>query len=969
MTTTFIQPAFMNGELSPKLWGRVDLAAFHSGASTARNFFVDYRGGLTRRFGTQFVGVCKQMPPAAPPRDIRFQFNIYQNYALEFGDNYMRVKANGAYVLEATKAITAATQALPCRITSNAHGFANGDWVFITGVVGMVQLNQGTFIVAGAAANNFTLTDVFGVPVNATGFGAYVSGGTVSRYFTLVTPYAAVDLPYLKFTQSANIMSLCCVNTVTNVEYPPQELTRITASSWTLASVNVGANIVPPTSASVATSAIGTWDYQYAVTAVDAATGQESIATSTNVVLSVNNATTAATLTVTWAAVAGAGSYNVYRAPLGNGVLPVPGALYGYVGSARGLSLLDSNITPDFSKAPPLHLNPFARGQILAVVGTAVGAGYSVAPLTITTATGSGFVGQAIIQGGGVIAYVIVNPGQNYKPGDTATVGGDGAAATVALTIGPQSGTYPGCATYFQGRRGYAATLNNPDTYFFSKPGAYTNFDAALPPAPDDSISGTPWGVQVNGIQAMVPMPSGLVLLTGKGAWQLSGGAASAAITPAVQDAQPQAFNGCSATVPPQTIDYDILYVQSRGSIVRDLSYNFFVNIYTGVDLTQLSSHLFVGHQILQWAWQEEPYKVMWCVREDGVLLSLTYLKTEKIQGWARHDTKGQYQGVCTVSEARRQTALTTGNLDFVYFIVKRLVNGRYVYYSERMDDGAYNTIDGCWFVDAGLQYPQTFPAATLFPAAATGSGVVFTADSAVFSAGNVGNVIRGGGGIATVTAYDALSGGTRVICDIGTPLVNTTPDDLAATPLPIVAGQWTITAPTSTVTGLGHLEGQRVSIVADQGVLADQTVVNGTVTLAVPASAIVVGLAYQSQFQSVYFDAGGGATVQGKRKTIYAVVARVEGSRGLQLQANQIDGSATTPQVIAPNWGTMIEAKERSSLVPAGVPLPLFTGDIRVAIPSTWRRQGQIALECDSPMPCNLVALEPDIEIGDSNG
>src|SRR5438874_1775550 len=100
MSLPAIQGNFAGGELTPDLYGHVELARYHAAAATARNVFVNYRGGFYSRAGTALVGRTKQTPPSAPPRDIPFQFSLTQSYALEFGDNYMRVKTGGAYVLE-----------------------------------------------------------------------------------------------------------------------------------------------------------------------------------------------------------------------------------------------------------------------------------------------------------------------------------------------------------------------------------------------------------------------------------------------------------------------------------------------------------------------------------------------------------------------------------------------------------------------------------------------------------------------------------------------------------------------------------------------------------------------------------------------------------------------------------------------------------------------------------------------------
>lgn len=134
MSLPTIQTNFSGGELAPDLWGHVDLSRYAASAATARNMFASYRGGLFSRAGTALVGRTKQEPPNPPPRDIPFQFSLAQSYVLEFGEQYMRIKTQGAYVLETSVAITNATQANPCQITfSPAQGASTA--TPITGLV------------------------------------------------------------------------------------------------------------------------------------------------------------------------------------------------------------------------------------------------------------------------------------------------------------------------------------------------------------------------------------------------------------------------------------------------------------------------------------------------------------------------------------------------------------------------------------------------------------------------------------------------------------------------------------------------------------------------------------------------------------------------------------------------------------------------------------------------------------------
>ena len=89
------------------------------------------------------------------------------------------------------------------------------------------------------------------------------------------------------------------------------------------------------------------------------------------------------------------------------------------------------------------------------------------------------------------------------------SITGDGAGASGHLNVGPETGTYPGVVSYFQQRRVFANTLNNPDTYFMSQPGAFLNFDSRIPTIASDAITGSPWSLEVNGIQFFVLMPAG----------------------------------------------------------------------------------------------------------------------------------------------------------------------------------------------------------------------------------------------------------------------------------------------------------------------------------------------------------------------------------------------------------------------------------------------------------------------------
>src|SRR5687768_14385876 len=90
------QFSFASGELAPTLWGRVDLPSHATGLKRCRNFFLTRQGAAMTRPGTQSVGTAKygymrcRLIPFIYPDDVA--------YVLEFGNSYMRVIRDGAYI-------------------------------------------------------------------------------------------------------------------------------------------------------------------------------------------------------------------------------------------------------------------------------------------------------------------------------------------------------------------------------------------------------------------------------------------------------------------------------------------------------------------------------------------------------------------------------------------------------------------------------------------------------------------------------------------------------------------------------------------------------------------------------------------------------------------------------------------------------------------------------------------------------
>lgn len=228
---------FTAGELSPRLDGRTDLGKYFNGTKTLENMVVHPHGAATRRPGTKFIHEVKTS--SAQTRLIPFEFSTTQTYIMEFGHQYIRFFKDNGIITESNKTISGATQANPIVITSNSHGYNNGDHVIISGVVGMTELNGKTFKVADKTTNTFELQNVDGTDINSSAYTAYGSGGVANKIYEIASPYSTADLPTIKFAQSADLMYLV------HPSYAIRKLTRSGHTNWTLSTPSLSGSPSP----------------------------------------------------------------------------------------------------------------------------------------------------------------------------------------------------------------------------------------------------------------------------------------------------------------------------------------------------------------------------------------------------------------------------------------------------------------------------------------------------------------------------------------------------------------------------------------------------------------------------------------------------------------------------------------------------------------------------------------------------
>lgn len=153
-----------------------------------------------------------------------------------------------------------------------------------------------------------------------------------------------------------------------------------------------------------------------------------------------------------------------------------------------------------------------------------------------------------------------------------------------------------------------------------------------------------------------------------------------------------------------------------------------------------------------------------------------------------------------------------------------------------------------------------------------------------------------------------------------------------------------------TTITGLDHLEGETVSILADGYVHPNRTVTSGQITLQKSASLVNIGLQFNATLVTMPVNAGArDGTSQGKTSRINDVVVRLH-----QTGPGLWYGGNTTE---------MDEYNARSSNDLMDNPVPLYTGDTEMLTwPKGYDFQNEIALQHRTPLPCTIIAIMPQV-------
>lgn len=490
---------------------------------------------------------------------------------------------------------------------------------------------------------------------------------------------------------------------------------------------------------------------------------------------------------------------------------------------------------------------------------------------------------------------------------------------------------YPRCCKFYQNRLAFAGTTKDPLTVWLSQSGDYTNFTTNLPSESSDAVTAPLVSQGVNVVRSMVSIGS-LLAFTAGGLWKISGGS-DTAITPSSILATQQEYGGASS-IEPVVIKNRVIYCQEMGSIVSDVGYSLQDDSYMGDDLSVLVRHLLRGYSVVDWCYQREPDSILWIVRNDGELLSLTYNKAQQVYAWAHHDTDGYFESCATIPG---ETS------DEVWFVVRRTIGASVKRYVERFSTIISDDPRQQFYVDSGLTLDVPLSIYTI-------TNTLPVQISVIAHGLQPGDLVDVSDVVGMTEMNDnryevfEVNENNFTLKDMDTGVV------IDSTGFEVYVSGGYVRKVVSTISGLSHLEGETVSVLADGGVQESQVVASGAITLASPASIVHVGLPYICDLETLNIDFPlKDGTIQGRNKAVRVVTVRLENSRGGWVGVNGIDNLREFETVLAEEYGD---------------PTLLVTNDVSVVPYSENSTDARIWIRQTDPLPITVLNIMGEVEI-----
>lgn len=545
--------------------------------------------------------------------------------------------------------------------------------------------------------------------------------------------------------------------------------------------------------------------------------------------------------------------------------------------------------------------------------------------VTLTWPAYTGAVKYTIYKGkNGIFGFIgytgaLTYDDRNYAPSY------DVVPLTEGISFG-SSTQHPAVGEFYKQRMTFGQTPERQQNLWFSRPFLFNSLMKSIPLQDDDAFELPLVGRQRHTINHLLQLKKFLIF-TDTSEWVLNT-AEGKALSLASADPIIETSYGCHPRLRPLVVGSRILFVQNKTQALLDLGYEYTSDAFIADDLTRLARGLFKNKSIVQYDYAVDPHNILLTVLNDGTFNVMTYIRQHEIWGWTTGDTMGEVIDFAAVEEPSSYGC---------YFQVKRTINGVTSYFIERSEVILTEDIADMFYVDCGLTYRQQLTAT--FESYVNDAEAILNVPGHSYTDGDLLLIKPENAKPRYVEVTDTISDQVYIKITQATKLPNN------------LEGSFLVLKTSQTITGLDHLDGGPIWVLADGKVYKDLTVAGGILNLPYPAGVVHVGLPYGAYMETLDLDI---KEVAGeyRERAVNNVTINLENSRGVFVGASRSDEE-------------LYLIKPRSSADNMYDANAALDGPYEIPTHTVWEKTAGVRVESHDPLPLKVLNIVPDITYG----
>jgi hypothetical protein len=648
-----IQPTFSGGEFSPSLYPRVDIEKYRTGLKTCRNFLVHPEGGVSNRPGTKYVATAKYSDKITLVKP--FIFSETQAYILEIGDQYIRFYRDQAVV-----PVTVPDE------WSTLNAYVVGDYSTYNAVT-YYAIQDSTDKQPDTETDYWTPQTLYEIP----------------------TPYLEADLKDLKFESSADVIY------ITHKKYQTRTLSRYGNADWRL-------ELYEPTNGPFMSENVN--DAIYIMSSAD--TGDVTLNANADIFdadhvgalwklrhyvegqidsqafTSVVNGNAIACFT-TWRLI----THGTWTGKIRIEKSTDNGATWTTLRTFTSDD--DYNVNTSGTEDVSTNLEPFKVRVIM---------------YEYTSGTCNADLTADSYYQDGIVEITAVASGSECSATVLSQLGGTEYTNAWAEGAWSKYRGYPSVSRFYQDRLCFGGSIAEPMTIWMTETAKYDSFKRNSPLLATDGITTNLPSRQLNAINGLIALKK-LIAFTNSSEWTIGANSGSGLDATSFEQTL-EGYRGSNG-VTPVLVGNEVIYVQAVGKTMRNFGYDFGSDSFVGSELSIMSKHLFNKWEVIDLAYQQDPDSIVWALRNDGVLLGMTYMREQEVVAWFHMDTgsvadnnPGIIESIATIpgdGYDELWIVVDRGDYKFIEYMSQRIIEANCI------TGGKQFLLENSYFVDCGV--------------------------------------------------------------------------------------------------------------------------------------------------------------------------------------------------------------------------------------------------------------------------